>query len=112
MKKILLAIVLVLALSNVSYACTSIAVETTDKFLFYARTMEDHVQFNSKVIVVPKGSDYQGQLPDGSYKGMKYKTLYGMVGMNTFYFPYIWTFAFFNLRVLDLHLEINECFSR
>ena len=23
-----------------------------------------------------------------------------------------WTFAFFNLRVLDLRLEINECFSR
>ena len=25
---------------------------------------------------------------------------------------YFWTFAFFNLRVLDLRLEINECFSR
>ena len=89
MKKVFLAIALVLALCHISHACTSTCIETTDKLLFYARTMEDHVQFNSKVIVVPKGTQYQGQIPDGSYKGMKYKALYGMVGMNTFDFPYI-----------------------
>jgi choloylglycine hydrolase len=89
MKKAILAALMVLALCSLSYACTSTCVETTDKYLFYARTMEDHVQFNSKVIVVPKGTQYQGQIPDGTYRGMKYKALYGMVGMNTFDFPYI-----------------------
>ena len=70
-------------------ACTSIRVKTTDGLVFYARTMEGGELFHSSVSVIPKGTEYQGTLPDGTQAGLAWTTKYGMVGMNTFGLPAI-----------------------
>ena len=70
-------------------ACTSIRVKTTDGLVFYARTMEGEVSFQSSVSVIPKGTEYQGTLPDGTQAGLSWTTKYGMVGMNTYGLPVI-----------------------
>ncbi|MBI4804862.1 MAG: choloylglycine hydrolase family protein [Desulfovibrio sp.] len=62
-------------------ACTSIRLKTADGAVIYARTME-FANFPSSVCVVPKGSKYQGTLPDGQSRGMKWTAKYGFVGMN------------------------------
>ena len=70
-------------------ACTSLRVKTADGLVFYARTMEGGELFHSSVSVIPKGTEYQGTLPDGSQGGLAWTTRYGMVGMNTFGLPVI-----------------------
>ncbi|MCX5716197.1 MAG: choloylglycine hydrolase family protein [Candidatus Omnitrophica bacterium] len=80
---------LLLALAPVLEACTSIGVKTTDGYVFYARTMEGEVSFGSNVCIIPKGTAYQGTLPDGSQKGLTWTVKYGIVGMNTFGLPVI-----------------------
>lgn len=71
------------------FACTSIGVKTSDGYVFYARTMEGEIPFNSTVSIIPKGTQYQGTLPDGTQKGLSWVTKYGMVGMNTYGLPII-----------------------
>lgn len=70
-----------LAWSCPTLACTSIRMKTEDGAVIYARTME-FAAFKSEVAVVPKGTRYQGTLPDGSRKGMQWTAKYGFVGMN------------------------------
>lgn len=70
-------------------ACTSIRVKTTDGYVFSARTMEGEVSFRSTVSIIPAGTQYLGTLPDGTQKGLKWTTKYGIVGMNTFGLPII-----------------------
>jgi len=62
-------------------SCTSIRMKTSDGAVIYARTME-FANFKSGVAVVPKGYKYQGTLPDGTSKGLKWTVKYGFVGMN------------------------------
>jgi choloylglycine hydrolase len=73
-----------LALAPAGDACTSIRIKTADGLVFYARTMEGGVDFQSKLIVIPKGTAYQGTLPDKTPKGLKWTVKYGVVGMNAF----------------------------
>ncbi len=70
-------------------ACTSFRVKTTDGMVFYTRTMEGGEIYNSTVSVIPKGTEYQGTLPDGAQAGLSWTAKYGMVGMNTFGLPVI-----------------------
>jgi choloylglycine hydrolase len=70
-------------------ACTSLRVKTTDGLVFYVRTMEGGEIYNSSVSVIPKGTVYQGTLPDGAQAGLNWTSKYGMVGMNTFGLPVI-----------------------
>ncbi|GFK93163.1 Choloylglycine hydrolase [Fundidesulfovibrio magnetotacticus] len=71
----------VFAWQGASYSCTSIRLKTEANDVVYARTME-FASFKSGVSVVPKGFKYQGTLPDGSQKGMRWTVKYGFVGMN------------------------------
>ena len=68
-------------------ACTSIRIKTEDGLVFYARTMEGAVDYQSKVTVVPKGTIYHGTLPDNTPKGLTWTVKYGLVGMNAFGSP-------------------------
>ncbi|MFA5146724.1 MAG: choloylglycine hydrolase family protein [Candidatus Omnitrophota bacterium] len=81
--------VLFLAPASLLEACTSIRVKTADGYVFYARTMEGEVSFRSNVCIIPKGTAYQGTLPDGSQNGLLWTAKYGIVGMNTFGLPVI-----------------------
>jgi choloylglycine hydrolase len=51
--------------------------------------MEGGEIFHSSVSVIPKGTVYQGTVPDGSQTGLAWTSKYGMVGMNCFGFPII-----------------------
>lgn len=88
-KKTLVLILLMLVLSPCVNACTSFRVKTTDGLVFYARTMEGGELFHSSVSVIPKGTEYQGTLPDGTQAGLAWTTRYGMVGMNAYGLPVI-----------------------
>jgi choloylglycine hydrolase len=77
------ALMLVLALLQTSDACTSIQIKTQDGLVFYARNMEGGVDLGSILYVVPKGTAYQGTLPDNTPKGLKWTAKYGVVGVGT-----------------------------
>jgi len=78
-----------LGLMPCASACTSLRVKTADGLVFYARTMEGGELFHSSVSVIPKGTEYQGTLTDGTQAGLAWTTKYGMVGMNTYGLPVI-----------------------
>lgn len=83
----LVSLVLLFWLAQVADACTSIRVKTEDGLVFYARTFEGGVDFQNGLAVIPKGTVYQGTLPDNTSKGLKWTTKYGMVGMTAFKMP-------------------------
>jgi choloylglycine hydrolase len=85
----LVSLVLVLLLSQVADACTSIRIKTEDGLVFYARTLEYGASLQSAVIVVPKGTASQGTLPDNTPKGLRWTTKYGFVGMNAYGMPVV-----------------------
>jgi choloylglycine hydrolase len=64
-------------------ACTSFQIKTQDGYVFYARTMEYGLAMESNVVIVPRGTQYQGTLPDGTSKGVSWAVKYGFVGMNS-----------------------------
>lgn len=78
------SLALVLGMIRAGDACTSIRIKTEDGLVFYARTMEGGVDFQSQVTIIPKGTAFQGTLPDNTSKGMKWTAKYGLVGMNAF----------------------------
>lgn len=85
---LLTAVLCLLALSwSASLACTSVRIKTTDGMVFYARTMEGEWTLQTVLGVVPKDTAYQGTLPDGTSKGVQWKTKYAFVGMFDFGLP-------------------------
>ena len=87
MKKIILllgGLALVLAVTQATDACTSIRIKTEDGLVFYARTFEGGIDYQSGLAVIPKGTAYQGTLPDNTSKGLKWTAKYGLVGMTAF----------------------------
>ena len=72
-----------------AFACTSFGLKTQDGYAFYARTMEGGVDYKSTISIIPKGTQYQGTLPDGTQKGFSWTTKYGVVGMDTYGLPII-----------------------
>lgn len=62
-------------------ACTAFQLESKDGAQIYFRSMEFGFPFNSKALVVPRGTDYVGSAPGGK-PGMKWTTKYGVVGLN------------------------------
>ncbi|MHC1788360.1 linear amide C-N hydrolase [Solidesulfovibrio sp.] len=70
-------------------ACTSLRTRTSDGLVFYARTMEGEWTLHTVMGVVPKGTVYQGTLPDGTSKGLKWKNKYAFVGMFDFGQPLV-----------------------
>ena len=84
---LLASLALMLLLAQVADACTSIRIKTEDGLVFYARSMEGAVDYQSQVTVVPKGTIYHGTLPDNTSKGLTWTTKYGVVGMTAFKMP-------------------------
>ncbi len=78
------ALALVLIITQAPEACTNIRIKTADGLVFCARTMEGAIDFQSQVTIIPKGTAFQGTLPDNTPKGMKWTAKYGVVGMNAF----------------------------
>ena len=83
---LLLSCLLGIAVPQAS-ACTSVRIKTSDGLVFYARTMEGEWTLQTVLGIVPRGTAYQGTLPDGSFKGLKWKTKYAFVGMFDFGMP-------------------------
>jgi choloylglycine hydrolase len=67
-------------------ACTGITIKPKDGSLIFARTLEFALDINSNVIIVPRGKEYVGSTP-AEKPGLRWKTKYGMVGMNAFDMP-------------------------
>ena len=63
------------------FACTGISLTAKDGTAVRGRTMEFGYPLSSNVIVIPKGTQMSGTLPDGG-KGITYTTKYSMVGAN------------------------------
>ena len=62
-------------------ACTALHLEAKDKGIVVGRTMEFGLDVKSDAVVVPAGSELSSSLPK-KVNGIKYKTKYGMVGLN------------------------------
>jgi len=74
-------LVLILLAVQAADACTSLRIKTEDGLVFYARNMEGGVDFGNILYVVPKGTVFQGTLPDNTPKGLKWTAKYGAVGV-------------------------------
>jgi choloylglycine hydrolase len=62
-------------------ACTAFQIKANDGAQIYFRSMEFGYPFNSKVLVVPRGTEFTGSAPGGK-PGKKWTAKYGFVGLN------------------------------
>ena len=70
-----------LNLPTPALACTAFQITAKDGAQIYFRSMEFGYAFNSKVLVIPRGTEYTGTAPGGK-PGLKWKAKYGAVGLN------------------------------
>ena len=63
------------------WACTAFQLKAVDGAEVYFRSMEFGFPFNSKILIVPRGTEYTGTAPQGR-AGLKWQTKYGVVGLN------------------------------
>ncbi|WP_294703106.1 choloylglycine hydrolase family protein [uncultured Fusobacterium sp.] len=82
MKKVFkLTISLFLIFSSIILACTGITIKTEDNKIIQGRTIEyGENNLNSKLVISPRGKEYQSLTPDGKFEGHKWKAKYGYVG--------------------------------
>jgi len=73
---------------SVAEACTGLFAKAGDGAVVYARSLEFGAPLDSKLIVIPRGTAYQGTTPDGA-TGEKWTAKYGILGMNFQGLPYI-----------------------
>ena len=73
----------------VTYACSSFRITTTDKNVFYGRTLEWAVETGEQLFIVPVGTVYNGLLPEGTQGGMRWASKYGVVGVGALGLPLI-----------------------
>jgi choloylglycine hydrolase len=78
---------LILGLTQAAKACTGIRIITEDGLVFSTRTLEFGFVIPFKVCVVPKGTVFQGTLPNNTPKGLKWTSKYGQVAMGMFGTP-------------------------
>jgi choloylglycine hydrolase len=69
-------------------ACTGITLRAADGTSVYARTMESALDFQSNMIIVPRGKEYAGTLMEKT-PGLHWTTKYAFVGPNVFGMPYV-----------------------
>ena len=70
-------------------ACTGIALTARDGSRVVARTVEwAATPMECGYVVAPRGHDHQSYTPDG-LNGLKYKGIYGYVGIYTEYEPFV-----------------------
>lgn len=70
----------------VSSACTGITITPKDGSLIFGRTLEFAQDIKSNIIIVPRNKEFVGTTPAGG-AGLRWKTKYGAVGMNSFGLP-------------------------
>lgn len=76
-----LACVAPLAAARSLWACTAFQLKAADGAQVYFRSMEFGFPFNSKILIVPRGTEYAGTAPQGK-AGLKWQTKHGVVGLN------------------------------
>ena len=84
MQKLLPAILVIAALlltAPATQSCTAFQLKSNDGAQIYFRSMEFGYPFNSKVLVVPRGTEFTGTAP-GAKPGKKWAAKYGFVGLN------------------------------
>ena len=69
-------------------ACTGIRLTASDGTVIYARTMESALDFQSNLIIVPRGQPYVGTKAENT-PGLRWSEKYAFVGPNVFGMPYI-----------------------
>ena len=62
-------------------ACTAFQIASNDGAQIYFRSMEFGYPFNSKMLIVPRGTEFTGTAPGGK-PGKKWTAKYGFVGLN------------------------------
>ncbi|MFM8459881.1 MAG: linear amide C-N hydrolase, partial [Chthoniobacterales bacterium] len=62
-------------------ACTAFQLESNDGAQIYFRSMEFGYPFNSKMLIVPRGTEFTSTAPGGK-PGKKWTAKYGFVGLN------------------------------
>ena len=75
-----------LSIHNPASACTAFQLKSNDGAQIYFRSMEFGYPFNSKMLIVPRGTEYTGTAPVGQ-PGKKWTTKYGYVGLNVDVLP-------------------------
>lgn len=76
-----LVITLFFTLYSIALACTGITIKTLDNKMVQARSIEyGESNLNSKLVVSPRGKEYQSLTPEGKFEGYKWKGKYGYVG--------------------------------
>ena len=92
MKKIIMILAAVLlagALADKADACTGISLTASDGSRIVARTVEwAATPMQCGYVVAPRGHAHQSYTPTGE-NGLKYKALYGYVGIYTEYEPFV-----------------------
>jgi choloylglycine hydrolase len=74
--------------AQLASACTGITLRAADGTTICARTMESALDFQSNMIIVPRGKQYVGRLMEKT-PGLAWTTKYVFVGPNVFGLPYI-----------------------
>jgi choloylglycine hydrolase len=74
------------SIPNPAWACTAFQLKSNDGAQIYFRSMEFGYPFNSKVLIVPRGTEYTGTAPGGK-PGKKWGVKYGFVGLNVDVLP-------------------------
>ena len=69
-------------------SCTGIRLTAADGTVIYARTMESALDFQSNMIIVPRGQEYVGTKMENK-QGLAWATKYVFVGPNVFGMPYV-----------------------
>lgn len=84
MKKVFkLALTFFLIFSSIILACTGITIKTEDNKIIQGRTIEyGEGNLNSKLVISPRGKEYQSLTPKGKFEGHKWKAKYGFVGVS------------------------------
>lgn len=68
------------ALAESVLACTAFQLKSHDNALLYCRSMEYSIPLNSDLLIVPRGTPFEGSAP--GQIGMRWESKYGLVGMN------------------------------
>ncbi len=85
---VLLALVGISTWTAPTSACTGIRLTASDGTVIYARTMESALDFQSNLIIVPRGLPYVGTKSENT-PGLRWTAKHLFVGPNVFGLPYI-----------------------
>ncbi|WP_221932923.1 choloylglycine hydrolase family protein [Thalassotalea sp. PS06] len=71
-----------LIFTPITQACTGITLHSEDGAAIPGRTMEFSFDIQSQISIIPAGTEIETLITEKKYKGFKYKSKYGFVGLN------------------------------